>query len=209
VKSVASFGLAYAFVIAVGATATAQDTDADEKKMKAEDAAVVKACLDVAQARREAASTASSDDAPKKTGPEAHLDAAAREAAYAPESCIGIIAGPCMETPEGSSTSGMMACAGRELAVWDDRLNASYRKRLAPSADPAGNAASAAIEAKQLRKIQKAWIPWRDATCEVLYSDGIPIHGSSAQVNGVYCDMLLTARQALWMEGSSTIDFEN
>ncbi len=40
------------------------------------------------------------------------------------------------------------------------------------------NAVTDEMEAKQLRKIQAAWIPFRDATCEVLYSDGIPIYGS-------------------------------
>jgi uncharacterized protein YecT (DUF1311 family) len=64
------------------------------------------------------------------------------------------------------------------------------------------------MEAKQLRKIQAAWTLWRDATCEVLYSEGIPIDGSSAKVDAVYCDMALTARQALWMEGSLSLGFE-
>ena len=59
-----------------------------------------------------------------------------------------------------------------------------------------------------MRKIQAAWIPWRDATCEELYAEGIPIHGSLAKVDAVYCTMVLTARQALWMEGLLTLGFE-
>ena len=47
-----------------------------------------------------------------------------------------------------------------------------------------------------------------DATCEVLYADGIPIYGSLANVDAVHCIMVLTARQALWMEGLSTLGFE-
>jgi uncharacterized protein YecT (DUF1311 family) len=129
-------------------------------------------------------------------------------AGYAPESCIGVVADPCMETEEGASTYGMMDCYGRESEVWDARLNASYRERMAPETGPGANAATAAMEAKQLRKVQTAWIPWRDATCEVLYADGIPIYGSLAMVDEVHCIMVLTARQALWMEGLSTLGFE-
>jgi len=113
-----------------------------------------------------------------------------------------------METEEAASTYGMMNCYGRESDVWDARLNASYRERMAPQTGPATNATTDEIEAKQLRKIQAAWIPWRDATCEVLISDGIPIYGSSANVDGVYCIMVLTARQALWMEGLLKLSFE-
>jgi uncharacterized protein YecT (DUF1311 family) len=113
-----------------------------------------------------------------------------------------------METEEGASTYGMMDCYGRESEVWDARLNASYRERMAPQIGPGSNAANDKIEAKQLRKIQAAWIPWRDATCEVLYSEGIPLHGSLGKVDGVYCNMVLTARQALWMEGLLTLGFE-
>jgi uncharacterized protein YecT (DUF1311 family) len=101
-----------------------------------------------------------------------------------------------------------MNCYERELEVWDARLNASYRERMAPQTGPATNAATDEIEAKQLRKIQAAWIPWRDATCEVLHSDGIPIYGSLSKVGGVYCHMVLTARQALWMEGLLKLSFE-
>lgn len=95
----------------------------------------------------------------------------------------------------------MINCIGREWEVWDARLNASYRERMAPQVGPATNALTDELEAKQLRKIQTAWIPWRDAMCEVLYSEGIPIHGSLGRVDGAHCNMALTARQALWMEG--------
>ncbi len=168
----------------------------------------------VAEARRKAADAAEAGSpgdaaqAEKKTGPESHLEAVAREAGYAPESCIGVLANPCMETEEGASTHGMMDCYGRESEVWDARLNASYREQLAPQKGPEVNAATVAMEARQLRKVQTAWIPWRDATCEVLYADGIPIYGSLANVDAVHCIMVLTARQALWMDGLSTLGFE-
>jgi uncharacterized protein YecT (DUF1311 family) len=209
--ALATLSAACALAIAV-ATPAAEEADT---KQAAEDGAVVKACLDVAVARREAAAKAeeakdaAADGANPKAGPEAHLDEAARVAAYAPENCIGVLAGPCMQTEEGQSTYGMLACIGRESEVWDARLNAAYRERLALPAEPGTDAANNAIETKQLRIIQLAWIPWRDATCEDLYSDGIPIHGSLGKVDGAYCYMTLTARQALWMEGTLILGVEN
>jgi len=203
---IAIFSAACAFAMAVSASlAAAEDAPED---MLARDAAVVQACLDVAEARRVAAEASSGEsEMEKKAGPEGHLEAAALLAGYAAESCIGVVSDPCMETEEASSTYGMMNCYGREAEVWDARLNASYRERMAPQTGPT-NAVTDAMEARQLRKIQAAWIPFRDATCEVLYSDGIPIYGSLGRVDGVYCTMVLTARQALWMEGLLKLGFE-
>ncbi len=199
--------------MAVAASVAAAEESPEQ--ILARDAAVVQACLDVAEARRVAAdaaetANAASPGAPekdKKAGPEGHLDAAARMAGYAAESCIGVLSDPCMETAEAASTNGMMDCYVRESEVWDARLNASYREQMAPQTGPT-NPVTDAMEAKQLRKIQAAWIPWRDATCEVLHSDGIPIYGSLAKVDGAYCVMVLTARQALWMEGLLALGFE-
>jgi uncharacterized protein YecT (DUF1311 family) len=56
--------------------------------------------------------------------------------------------------------------------------------------------------------VQTAWIPWRDATCEVLYSNGIPLYGEDAKVESVYCNMVLTARQALSVEGKMIMSFD-
>jgi uncharacterized protein YecT (DUF1311 family) len=207
--AIALLSAACAFAMAVAATPAAAQA---ETKQAAGDAAVVKACLDVAEARREAsakadeARDAASEGAKPDTGPEAHLDAAARVAGYAPENCIGALAGPCMETEEGASTYGMLDCIGRERDVWDARLNAAYRERLAESGS---SAAITETVTKQLRKIQLAWIPWRDATCEDLHSDGIPIYGSLGKVDAASCYMMLTARQALWMEGKLMMDTEN
>lgn len=210
---IALVGAACAFALAFSATLAAAEEQPGEEL--ARDAAVVQACLDVAEARRVAAeatedSNAASPGATEKdknAGPEGHLDAAVLIAGYAPESCIGVVSDPCMESEEASSTIGMMHCYGRESEVWDARLNASYRAQMAPQTGPT-NAVTDAMEAKQLRKIQAAWIPWRDATCEVLHSDGIPIYGSLGKVDGVYCIMVLTARQALWMEGLLKLGFE-
>jgi uncharacterized protein YecT (DUF1311 family) len=172
----------------------------------AEDKAVVEECLKVADARRETAYAATPDVTEPTPGSEAHLDEAATQARFARESCIGIVANPCMQTEEGSSTYGMMACIGREIDVWDARLNGTYKDRLAPSEDSGLDAKAEEISREQYRKMQRAWIPWRDATCEVLYSDGIPIYGSQSRVDGAYCLMQLTAEQALRLEGGLTAE---
>jgi uncharacterized protein YecT (DUF1311 family) len=173
----------------------------------AEDSAAVEACLKVAEVRREAANKDTAPDA--KPGPEAHLDAVGTAARYAAESCIGIVADPCLQTEEGSSTYGMMACIGRELDVWDARLNAAYKDALSPDPDSGINGNYTEIQQQQYRKIQRSWIPWRDATCEVLHADGIPIYGSDSKVSGVYCNMLLTAEQALRLTGALSKGFDN
>ena len=45
-----------------------------------------------------------------------------------PERCIGIIANPCLDRPDGQSTLGQIQCYQREHLVWDDILNESYRR---------------------------------------------------------------------------------
>lgn len=167
----------------------------------AEDSANVEGCLEAAKARREVANKNTSDETAFKTGAEAHLDRAGSAALYAAESCIGIVADPCLQTDEGSSTFGMLACIGRELDVWDKRLNTAYKDALAPGSDLGMNKSQTDIQIQQYRKIQRSWIPWRDATCEVLHADGIPLYGSDSRVTGAYCHLQLTAEQALRLSG--------
>lgn len=201
-------------------------TPSDEE-IAAKDTATVKACVDFVDAKRseadtarqqkeakdEAAATASPDIAKgvQKTGPEAYLEAAAKnKPRFDYENCIGIVADACLETDDAQTTIGMMGCFGRESEVWDARLNASYREQTAASAKKVDDAEKAQNEAevKHLRKVQTAWIAWRDATCEVIYLNGWPIYGSDAKVEGVYCDMVLTARQALTIEGKTIMSFD-
>jgi uncharacterized protein YecT (DUF1311 family) len=167
----------------------------------AEDSAAIEGCLKIANARREEANNIVADGTAFKTGAEAHLDRAGSTALYAAESCIGIVADPCLQTDEGSSTYGMLACIGRELDVWDKRLNTAYKNAIAPEADLGMNKNQTDIQIQQYRKIQRSWIPWRDATCEVLHADGIPLYGSDSRVTGAYCHLQLTAEQALRLSG--------
>jgi len=211
------------FAFAFPSMAFCEDVAAtpSDAEIATKDAATVKACLDFVDAKHaeeetvrqqkeakdEAAGTVSPDVAKgeQKTGPEAYFEATAKsKPRFAYENCIGIVADTCMETDDAQTSIGMANCYARENEVWDTRLNASYREQTNTSSKKAGDE----TEAKHLRKVQTAWIPWRDATCEVLYSNGIPLYGSDAKIEGVYCDMVLTARQALWMEGKMVMSFD-
>ena len=87
------------------------------------------------------------------------------------------------------STAVMVDCHGREEAAWDTRLNAAYKKALA-----SGDGADVA---DGFRKVQRAWIAFRDASCA---QPAIVFKGTMAAPVAAYCRMDMTARQALWLE---------
>ncbi len=187
-----------------------------DEEIAAQASATIKACLDVVDAKveeenvarqKDGAAEPAKPDAVKgveKTTPEAFLAAAAKnKPRYASENCIGIVADDCLANGD-EGTLGMMQCYGTESQAWDARLNASYREQTSASLKKPEEQALA----KHLRKMQTAWIAWRDATCEVVYSGGIPLYGEDAKVDGVYCDMVLTARQALSLEGKMILSFD-
>lgn len=43
--------------------------------------------------------------------------AAAKTGKRGPETCIGVVQGPCLKAPGGETTFGMKECGGREIAV--------------------------------------------------------------------------------------------
>lgn len=71
--------------------------------------------------------------------------------------CIGRVANPCQDTPDGASTVGMIGCFEREHAVWDERLNRAYREAMA-AFDENGKA--------YLKGTQQAWLKFRAQACE-------------------------------------------
>ncbi len=115
--------------------------------------------------------------------------------------CIGEAANRCMEaTPGGYSTVGMSGCIDAELQYWDARLNASYQELMAQErADDAELAGtSAPAKAPRLRDTQRAWIPFRDATCDYERSQwGGGTGGGPATVG---CLLRMTAEQTLYLE---------
>ena len=110
--------------------------------------------------------------------------------------CIGIIANPCLDTPDGQSTHGQSQCYQREHLVWDDILNESYR-RLQKQLNEK--------QRRSLREVQRTWIEARKQQCG-FYSDfheggtiSIPAYAS--------CFNTETARRAFYL--LNFLDFGN
>lgn len=105
------------------------------------------------------------------------------------ERCVGVIADACLEKGEDPSTFGMADCSRREHAVWDDRLNATFRK-LMKELEPK--------QQRELRDLQRGWIAFSDKKCafyRVMQPEGsivIPIAS--------YCAMQEVGRQAAFLE---------
>jgi uncharacterized protein YecT (DUF1311 family) len=105
------------------------------------------------------------------------------------ERCIGIVADPCLKRPAAQSTAGQVACADRELVVWDDILNETYR-RLRDKLDDEQKA--------KAREMQRAWIDSRDRTCGFYWDY---FQGTMASPMGALCRNRETARRALFLLG--------
>ena len=128
---------------------------------------------------------------------------AAEAAKRGPETCIGSVQGPCIEAPGGDTTMGMKECAGREIAVWDERLNAAYRKvlsgQLGTQEAVRGGGSRKLTGADILRDAQRSWISFRDKKCDAA---SLPMEGATgAGLLSVDCHLQETARQALWLGG--------
>lgn len=119
--------------------------------------------------------------------------------------CLGQSAQRCMEdSPEGYTTIGMMACLDAERDYWDARLNHAYGslRSKAKSSDAGLEeiGSSAPRTAPALRDMQRAWISYRDATCEFEQAQWGGGSGGGPAVLG--CLMRLTGEQALYLESA-------
>ncbi|MEM7596725.1 MAG: lysozyme inhibitor LprI family protein [Pseudomonadota bacterium] len=116
--------------------------------------------------------------------------------------CVGVSAQRCMEdTAGGQSTYGMGGCLSAEFEYWDQQLNALYGAAIdaarAFDADMAGVAAHLATQEANLRAMQRAWIAFRDATCDYEYSQWGGGTGGGPAIAG--CMMRMTGEQALYL----------
>lgn len=116
--------------------------------------------------------------------------------------CVGLAAKACMRKPGGETTLGMMECLKGELAYWDGKLNKAFANRLADAkasdAELAGMRFSGPKIEPSLRKMQEAWIAYRDAAC--LYERAQWMGGTGGGPATMDCHMQETARQALKLD---------
>lgn len=119
--------------------------------------------------------------------------------------CIGKAADACMiNTPGGDSTYGMGGCLSKEGEWWDARLNDAYkvlmRKEKIHDRDNGAGSNGIQSAADSLKAAQRAWIPFRDATCQYEYSQwGGGTGGGPASAA---CFMRMTAEQTLYLESA-------
>jgi uncharacterized protein YecT (DUF1311 family) len=153
----------------------------------AESVAAVKACTDLA-ANNEKTGPSPPDELEEKSGAEGRLAAAAAAALRAPVSCIGVLSTACIQKEGNMSNGALVDCYLQEAAVWDKRLNAAYAKASSQMNKDA---------LENLRRTQRAWIAWRDASCRQPY---LVFQGTMAGPMEAWCKLDITARQAIWME---------
>jgi uncharacterized protein YecT (DUF1311 family) len=111
-----------------------------------------------------------------------------------PASCINEISRMCEEeSDDGYTTRGMIACAGRETAVWDARLNAAYTS-LREMMQRNGRQ----DQMDAIQQVQRLWIQYRDAECaqRSLAYEG----GTMSGITHAYCINQVTAVRALDLE---------
>jgi uncharacterized protein YecT (DUF1311 family) len=108
---------------------------------------------------------------------------------WAWEKCIGVISEPCAEDEEKMTSSDVIACYGRERAVWDDMLNKSYQALRKVLDDD---------QQVKLREMQRVWIASRDKNCEFLYDY---FQGTMANPMIAACQSRATGLQALYLRG--------
>ena len=128
------------------------------------------------------------NEAPK---PATHIDNVIKLAGHEPASCINYVTELCsFESDDGQSQLGLIDCADREVRVWEDRLNTTYEALMAKATPKLREG---------YRKMQRAWIAYRDARCAV--------EGAAETVNTdrksniiVSCMLDATSKQALILD---------
>lgn len=113
---------------------------------------------------------------------ETNLDEAERQCLF------NLVSTPCTDAPEGSSNVGTADCFRIEWKIWDDLLNENYQSLLAALDDD---------QLAKLRDMQRAWIAYRDTTCEFYY---VKIHGTMAYPMQAPCTARETMRRALLLK---------
>ena len=98
---------------------------------------------------------------------------------------FNFVATPCTKTPEGSSNLGTADCYRVEGVIWDGLLNENFKNLLDTLDDQ---------QATKFRAMQRAWIAYRDTTCDFYWDK---IQGTMAIPMARACVARETARRAL------------
>lgn len=124
--------------------------------------------------------------------------------------CVGKSAEVCIDTPDGYTTVGMGFCYSEEASFWDGRLNAAFASLRAAERDLMAEmseiGATVPDTVAALRDMQRAWIGYRDASCNYEYSTWGGGTGGGPAIAS--CLMHETARQALLLEQRMSERFE-
>ncbi|WP_262386390.1 hypothetical protein ROLI_011990 [Roseobacter fucihabitans] len=112
--------------------------------------------------------------------------------------CVGLSANGCMEAnAAGYTTVGMVGCLEGELMLWESLLNAAYQKVLrqakATEAEMLELGATVPSMSQALVAMQRAWMPFRDATCA--YERSLWGGGTGGGPATLQCLLELTALQ--------------
>ena len=103
-----------------------------------------------------------------------------------------LVATPCINKSRGSDHD-TADCYDAETAIWDNLLNANFKKLVATLDDD---------QTEKARAMQRAWIAYRDTTCH-FYAD--KIQGTMANPMIAACTARETARRAVLLAFFSTL----
>ncbi|WP_306154969.1 lysozyme inhibitor LprI family protein [Roseovarius sp. MMSF_3281] len=119
-----------------------------------------------------------------------------------PMLCVGREAYDCIEANGGGPNMVLAACHEAEAVFWDAALNRAYQHLVylarEREAGDVGYEAGALVTA--LRDMQRAWMVYRDASCDNALALAKPF-GSAAGPAFAECQMVQTARQYFVLRG--------
>lgn len=112
--------------------------------------------------------------------------AAAGASRAALEGCKSAVSEPCIETPGGETTAGMVRCFDAEARAWTSVMDAALQR-----------ASANATRTSHLTAAQQAWTAWREAECR--YEASLYEGGSLARAQSSACYANLTADRAIML----------
>ena len=103
-----------------------------------------------------------------------------------------LVSEPCINKSRGSDHD-TADCYDAETAIWDNLLNANFKKLVATLDDD---------QTEKARAMQRAWIAYRDTTCH-FYAD--KVQGTMANPMITACTARETARRAVLLQFFSAL----